>query len=219
LQTSVVANGSNVPIEGWALSPSQAEQVLATRNLGALVESLVGTAGIVPDRNPNHASVALALLIGRNQILLGADLEETGNPAHGWSAVISSPTRPRPFAATAFKVSHHGSKTGDHPGIWSEMLIPEPPVCLSPYTLGGRVLPTVSDVKRIYTATDAAYVTRERPFRRPASRRSSAAAMMPKSLRRMVSPGHVRMRKKLEASNWDVRLFDGAVELHEFKTA
>ena len=216
LQRSVTANGATVSIEGWALSPSQAEQILATRNLGALVESLIGTAGIVPDRNPNHASVALALLIGKDQILLGADLEETGDPLHGWSAVIASSTRPRPFAGTAFKVSHHGSKTGDHPGVWSQLLVPKPPACLSPYSKGGRVLPTASDVQRIYTATDAAYITRERPFRRPTSRRSSAAAL--KSLRRMVSPGHVRMRKKLDASSWDVRLFDEAVELRQFKT-
>jgi hypothetical protein len=68
-------------------------------------------------------------------------------------------------------------------------------VCHKTGEFGGRVLPTASDVQRIYTATDAAYITRERPFRRPASRRSSAAALMPQSLRRMVCPGHVRMRK------------------------
>lgn len=28
---------------------------------------------------------------------------------------------------------------------------------VSPHSLGGRVLPTASDVKRIYTATDIAY--------------------------------------------------------------
>jgi len=93
--------------EMWALSPSQYENVIAKQNLGSLIVDQTTPEARIPDRNPNHASVASALIVGDCHILLGADLEEPGDARLGWSAVVSNPGR-SDLHSSVFKIPHHG---------------------------------------------------------------------------------------------------------------
>jgi hypothetical protein len=219
LQRKVSINGTDVAIEGWALSPSQAEHGLALRNLAELVET-TGPETTIPDRNPNHCSIALALIVGDVQVLLGADLEETGNEDHGWSAVVASATRPHPFRASSFKISHHGSATGHLPAAWSVLTDGNPISILTPYRIGDNILPQATDVDRIVGLSKKAYITKRTYDRRPIRRSSAVAKLAPTTLRRLhETPGHIRLRKHiLQNSDWDVALFDGATELSDFQS-
>ena len=102
-QRTVAGSGGQVPVEVWALSPSQYENIIAKQNLGALMVDRTAPEMRIPDRNPNHASVASAVLVGNCHILLGADLEESRDPRLGWSAVVSNMGRP-PLSSAIFKI-------------------------------------------------------------------------------------------------------------------
>jgi hypothetical protein len=100
---------TKVPVEIWALSPSQYECLLAKQQLKELLPR-GGIESRISDRDPNHTAIVLAVLIGQEQIILGADLLESGNDRLGWSAVVSNRARPQ-LSATLFKIPHHGSAT------------------------------------------------------------------------------------------------------------
>jgi hypothetical protein len=51
--------------------------------------------------------------IGDIALLLGADLEETGEEDTGWSVIVASTERPH-GKASIFKIPHHGSETAHH---------------------------------------------------------------------------------------------------------
>ncbi|MET4153509.1 MBL fold metallo-hydrolase [Bradyrhizobium sp. RT7b] len=218
LKTSLSIGGQTIDVEAWSLSPSQAEHVVALRNLSDLFNA-TGPETTLPDRNPNHASVAMLLSIGEQQILLGADLEETGNSGHGWSAVVSNTTRPHPIRADAFKVPHHGSVTGHLDAAWSDLTNGEPIAVLTPYRIGDNVLPQPTDVTRIVKLSKSAFITKESYDQRPVKRPVSIAKLAPATLRRLhKTPGHVRLRRPIASTgDWEVTLFDGATELANFK--
>jgi beta-lactamase superfamily II metal-dependent hydrolase len=96
------------------LSPSDASLVLAHRNIATLLPQPKTTKLHIPALTPNHAAVVLWINIGEAFILLGSDLEETGNPDMGWSVILGSRTDPM-GKASIFKIPHHGSSTADHP--------------------------------------------------------------------------------------------------------
>lgn len=110
-QRNLVNGSVSLPVEMWALSPSQYENLIAKQNLGALIVSQTRPEARIPDRNPNHGSVASVVMVGNCHILLGADLEEPGDTRLGWSAVRSNPGRPN-LHCSIFKIPHHGSITG-----------------------------------------------------------------------------------------------------------
>ena len=211
--------GGNVAVELWALSPSQAENNLARARLGSLVRSASTPEIRVPDVNPNHTSVAAVLVVGNEQVLLGADLEETGNPASGWSAVVSSPRRPA-MRAKVFKVPHHGSATGHHDRTWQTLVAANATAALTPYVLGGRSLPTQADADRIIGLSGEAYISSLQPTRRPTRRQNSVQKLLPKSLKQLnPKPGHIRLRKRIgdPQATWDAVVFDGAGELANYR--
>lgn len=217
-QRRISINGSDIAIEAWALSPSQAEHRLALHNIGELVET-TGPETTIPDRNPNHSSVAMALTVGGVEILLGADLEETGNQDHGWSAVVANNTRPNPFRASTIKVPHHGSVTGHCPAAWSSLTDGNPISMLTPYRIGNNILPQQTDVERIVGLSRKAFITKRTYDQRPVKRASAITKLAPPTLRRLhKSPGHIRLRRPiLQSNDWDVAAFDGATELSDFQ--
>jgi hypothetical protein len=70
-QRQFTVGASQMTLELWALSPSQHENSLAKKRLGALLQAPFQPQMRIPDVNPNHTSVAAALLVGPHQILLG----------------------------------------------------------------------------------------------------------------------------------------------------
>ena len=129
-----------VPLEVWTLSPSQYENFLAKKHLSTLVAWQPHPPTRIPDRNPNHTAVVLAILLGNESILLGADLEEPGDSRLGWSAILSNGNLPS-TPASLFKIPHHGSITAHHDGVWSSLIAQDRVAAMTPYRVGRNVLP------------------------------------------------------------------------------
>jgi hypothetical protein len=128
-----IRRGARSAIRPPALSPVDEEVERFIAGISALLPppgAAPVTKSRLPNPAPNDLSIAAWLTIGDVRILLGADLEEHGVATRGWSAVLTSNTRP-PGLASFFKISHHGSVTGHHDRIWLEMLEQNPAAALS----------------------------------------------------------------------------------------
>lgn len=210
----------NQSAEIYALSPSDASVLLAQLDISKLIPEVGETKRRIPTLRPNHASVVLLLKIGEDSILLGGDLEETGNSRTGWIAIINSNTRPQ-GKASFFKIPHHGSVTADNSQIWSEILEPEPISALTPFAIGNVFLPTKKDVLRICNRTGKAFSTGILKYPKLKSR----PKMVEKQLKEMgiklrpayLSSGQIRARGRYidNKINWTVQLLEGAVHLNE----
>lgn len=201
-----------------ALSPSDAALMVSKLDIARLLpKAKEPKKGIWPS-GKNHAGVALWVSIGDRAVLLGADLEETGEEHTGWQVVVESTRRPR-GKASVFKVPHHGSLTGYNNSVWTEMLSLNPIAVLSPYRLGGSVLPTAGGIAKICEHTQAAFITNKNLNRTRSVKRDRAVE---KTLRELgLSPrkvdvgiGHIRLRAR-PTEDWQVALFDEAGTLCE----
>ncbi|SEH12660.1 hypothetical protein SAMN05428974_0531 [Sphingopyxis sp. YR583] len=205
------------PVEIWTLAPCDYETDNFLLWAAAQMPSEGETRRVATRRLRNDLSVAVHLSIGDDAILLGGDLEEEQDPLTGWSAVLASTGRPQARAGL-FKVPHHGSHTGEHPGVWSDMLAPEPVALVAPFRNGNVSLPAASDVTRISAYTPHAYAS------------ANLKALAPPPLDRMVQKtvelvakrfttikpamGLVRARKKAgSGAPWTVETFGEAAPL------
>jgi beta-lactamase superfamily II metal-dependent hydrolase len=143
-----------------ALSPSSGDCVNFLKMVASVIPPRGSAVARAPRPDSNLMSAATWLEIGPLSILLGADLEETGNPATGWTAVLGSTTRPQ-GAASLFKVPHHGSDNGHHSGVWSRMLTGQVLALVTPWNRG-RGLPTKSDQARIVQLAPQSFITSAR---------------------------------------------------------
>jgi len=211
--------------EVWSLSPSAAEYARFISSLGRLMPKSGGTMQRLPAPQPNDLAVAAWLRVhnpGGSEInlLFGSDLEEDGNPATGWSAVVSSSTRPTGMASV-FKVAHHGSITGHHDGVWSTMLRVAPWAILTPFQTG-QMLPTKSDLRRIYGMAPQSYVSSDPTVRQ---RPSKVSSVVDKTLKSMgvelvpdqLPPGRITLRNRGLATmdEWEVNLGGAARSLRQ----
>lgn len=164
-----------------------------------------------PDLHPNVEAVAVHIDLGVDAVLLGADLEE--HQQFGWSALVQIPWSQGRRLATAYKVAHHGSHTGDCNGIWSTFLSADPVSCLTPFTLGRHRLPTDADRARINGKTSSAFIT-SRASRRPMMDRHQEKRLSDicKNLHRVDAGfGAVRLRKRIGGEKpWKTELFGSA---------
>ncbi|MGA1826416.1 MAG: MBL fold metallo-hydrolase [bacterium] len=170
---------------------------------------------------PNYLAVVLWIKIGSIYILLGSDLEEFGNPRTGWSAIVTSKTRPK-GRASLFKLPHHGSSTADHPKVWEEMLKANPIAVLTPFIKGKTLLPTKQDIERIYARTDQAYAT-STFMHKSKTKRPNIVTKQVKEIVRSIhtvpsSKGQIRIRIKIEDKNLPCKaeLFGDAIPLNQF---
>lgn len=167
----------------------------------------------VPEFRPNFAAVALHIDLGDDAVLLGADLED--HDRLGWSAVVADQWAGARRPATAYKVAHHGSHTGDCPQVWATLLRPDPVACLTPFTRGDLRLPTDVDKERIRENTKHAYISSG------ASRRPDMDSGQLKRLRDICNKlarvdagfGAVRLRRQVGAPSWNIELFGAAQTL------
>jgi Metallo-beta-lactamase superfamily len=189
--------GTTPRCELTALSPSDREFQRFLQAMCQLIPQAKTTKRRFPSPVPNDLSVAAWLRIESLLILLGADLEEHGGASRGWTAVLNSSTKPT-GKASVFKVAHHGSVTGHHNGIWTDLLDVLPVAVLAPWSRGSK-LPTKGDCERILGLTTAAYsssrpvASRIRP-RSPAVTRTLREARI--TIRDSEPPtGYVRLRR------------------------
>ena len=179
-----------------ALSPSSDSQTRFLREVAANLPTESEPKRCSLSNSANGASVVLAVRVGELAVLLGADLEERdGRTTEGWSAVLSTEFAPR-GDAFVFKIPHHGSASGEHERIWSNLLAEEPYALVSPYTRSR--LPRGTDLQRLCSHTGRVYCTANSSGRRPPRRDS----MVEKTIR-MVG---VRSRRALPRAAGLVRV-------------
>lgn len=205
-------NGRNVKVA--ALSPLPETSAIAAAHFGKyLISENSPINKAPPEPSPNAAAVVLHMDFGGEAVLLGADLED--NKRWGWTAMVSDPwvlQRPR---ATAYKVSHHGSQSGDSPHLWHTLLRPEPVACLTPFIRGRHLLPTEGDRARIRSHAGSAYIS-SNASRKPAMEYDQLKRLndIASNVRRIhTGLGAVRLRKKIGADAWGVELFGAAARL------
>lgn len=116
---------SGRPIRVVALSPVPATFSRSIAHLAQFVPRKGGSAPIThaPEIRPNLEAVVLHIDTGHDAVLLGADLED--HETCGWTAVVSDQWCSARTPATAYKVAHHGSYTGDTPRIWATLHSPK----------------------------------------------------------------------------------------------
>jgi beta-lactamase superfamily II metal-dependent hydrolase len=201
----------------YSLSPSDTAMIKAKLDFAKLLPSPNEPKRRIVSFGPNHAAVVLHATVGSFSILLGSDIEETGDPSTGWSVIVASSVRPT-TKASFYKISHHGSATGDHEAIWSEMLESEPYAVLTTFENGRNRLPTQNDVERICTLTGNAYSTaiigqKRKTKRHPTVERTIRETV--RSIKRLnTSVGQVRFRTDLKGTS-NIELFGDALPLSE----
>ena len=197
-----------------ALSPSDGTATLGMHELRQFLPQTAAPERRAVRLTPNARSIVVFAEAGTRAVLLGADLENTTDPATGWNAIVRS--RVRPVAQSEiFKVPHHGSAGADNEQAWQEMLTNEPVACVTPFSRGRLPLPTTKDLRRLAQRTCRVFCTR--PARGPKSRRKPAAVErtareVVKRRRSMEGPlGHIRVRGSLaDRSRLRVDLFGPA---------
>lgn len=201
------------PVRVTALSPVPAAFTQAAAHLAQYVPRRGQAINHAPELRPNLEAVVLHIDLGDDAVLLGADLED--HDKFGWSAVVADQWSGARRSATAYKVAHHGSCTGDCPRVWAKLLKSDPAACLTPFTLGDLRLPTDADKGRLKKNTPHAYIS-SGASRRPNmdSRQLKRLGDICKKLARVDSGfGAVRLRKQIRAPSWDVELFGAAQAL------
>jgi hypothetical protein len=195
-----------VAVRVHALSPSSAAVMRSMQEIAELVPIVQATRHRVPSLEPNDASVVLWVELSGTAVLLGADLEVIPDPADGWAAIVNSTTRPA-GKASVYKVAHHGSKTGHHDGIFSDLLEVDTTSILTPWRRGKYALPTEEDQKRICAASGSAFTT----VLRSGTARVRRDPVVEKTLREIgarvytdPAMGHVQLRQRTGESNWRV---------------
>jgi len=145
-------------IQVWSLSPHDTIFEKAVEAIIAQIPDKIGSVQRIKAPRPNYSSVVLWIKSDNDRILLGADLEE--NPEYkGWSLIISEKKASIiDDKARFFKISHHGSETGHHDKIWSELLYRDPFCLVAPFNRNPK-LPRESDIARINSYTNNAYIT------------------------------------------------------------
>ena len=216
LQRDAEADG-RPPMKVVALSPSDGTLTLAMHELRQFLPQPAAPVRRAVRLTPNARSVVVFAEAGTRALLLGADLENTTNPATGWNAVVRSQFRPA-TRSEVFKVPHHGSVGADNEKIWQEMLTDEPIACVTPFSRGRLPLPTTTDLRRLAGRTRHVFCTR--PTRGPKPRRKlpaveRTAREVVKRRRSMEGPlGHIRVRGSLvDHSPLRVELFGPAFEV------
>ena len=216
----------NLPAEGTAdscivttLSPSDKEFDLFLRGIAELIPLPRQTKKRASYLRPNHAAVALWIESSSVKMLLGSDLEEKGDPLTGWSAIVQSAERPQ-GRASIYKVPHHGSVTGHHDKVWSDMMIQHPIAVLSPFYHAGKKVPTDKDVTRIVMLAPESYITTQHPvpkskISRPSSVERTIRETVGKIRAVQPSMGWVSLRNggKSKPDRWDIVLSPSASRL------
>jgi beta-lactamase superfamily II metal-dependent hydrolase len=133
--------------EVTALSPSDHTFLRALEQLKAIAPEQGQPKRRLVSHSANEVSVVLSIRFGDVSALLGSDLEGLRSGS-GWAAILSSSGRGS-NKAQLYKVAHHGSPNGDHPGIWRDLLHASPVVVLTPFARGSRPLPQQDDIERL----------------------------------------------------------------------
>lgn len=203
-----------------SLSPGDEVYQKFLTSIGGLIPKETERKTRIASLSPNEVAVALWVDAREFSVLLGADLEK-----RGWVTILNDGATVTEGKASVFKIPHHGSKNAHEPGVWDQMVKPDPIAVLTPWRRGRHALPTRRDAKRILALAPNAYssgASIRKSRKRPSSRADRAVS---KTLRDSSILLHsldsrtssVRLRRMLASgSAWSLTLTGGACHLADF---
>lgn len=181
-----------------SLSPSDAMILQSYANIAKMVPSNWGQIKR-PIPTENHVSVAMVFVAGSHSVLLGSDLEEHGSVNSGWSAIIASNKRPM-GKSSLYKVAHHGSETGEHAGVWTDLLLPGPTSLITPFSKLVDPLPRSGDRSRIKNKSAHALLTTDVLVKRIKRQGATAKLLAPHKVR-ILNPAIGAVRCRIDSDN------------------
>lgn len=198
----------------YSLSPSDQTTECCNKQLSSFLTNR-GARRRIPSPTPNHLAVVLQLIIGKESILFGSDLEN--HSQHGWEIIVNDKDRSQ-IKSSVYKIAHHGAESGHNDGVWKLMLEESPYAFLTPFNKNDKI-PNQKDVLRIKRLTPNAYITAD-PDAKATKQKYSGT--IERTLRErgielrpvFTSRGHIRYRFiPLKYSSRNVCLGHGAREL------
>jgi hypothetical protein len=213
------ARGGDLPCETRALSPSDAGiATMLTRIQQQQLPTDRKRRLRVPTLKENDASVVLAVRVGNESVLLGADLQERGAAGLGWQVILDHyPAGGDRF--DGFKIPHHGSSNGHHPQIWPRLMREETWAAVTPFNRLANRLPSRADCDRILQTAKHAYISAAPGLNAYQNDREIVGEIeLNVALEMAEEPGRqgqIRLRKETAdaASEWTVQLFGNAAPL------
>lgn len=211
------ATGSQTRAEVIALAPSDEAVRLAIQKFASWTRIQEQNPRMVAVDDPNTFCTVLLGEVGEVRFLLGSDLLIGETDDTGWKGVLRSPFKPA-YAASYFKLPHHGAPNAHHPPVWKELLEEEPVATLTPYWKGITPRPQPADQARICVQTKSAYITCKPEFPAQPSRIQKDRAYLRSTARdvnfRRGFAGHVRCRRSFaKQEQWRVELVSPARNL------
>lgn len=136
--------------------------------------------------SPNLTSIVVTIEWPEACVLLGGDMEAHADCRRGWIAVASEATRLGVRKGDLVKIPHHGSNTGHHARMWTDMLLEQPMAAIVPYGRGPLDTrpPKSSDVRRIRKLSRSVHQT--------ARHRTSGKKLSP-AMRLALEAGRIRL--------------------------
>ena len=151
------SNNVGTDLSVYGISPSPAVPLNELISLSYILEN---NPQRIPNSNHNLASVATLVNVDDLFLLFGADLEYDEHDTEvGWQHVLHKCGCINGDKSSFYKISHHGSSTGDHPEIWSKLLNYNPYAFVTPHKKGKYNLPSEKDILRIKKNTSNGFVS------------------------------------------------------------
>lgn len=211
-------------ISVYALSPSAIAEIKSAASISSIFQDKIKMSKArIATPNHNLCSVASLINIKNFSLLFGADLEYCNNDQIGWNHVLKSSNVIKNKKSLFYKISHHGSLTGDSPNIWNDLLTPNPISTLTPFCKGRKKLPSSEDLVRITKRTTKAYLTSNNIYSKLKLKNKTAHKIAHKFMNNVSvvgkKCGHIRFRLNTLKQNPipQIDLFDGAMHINSNK--
>lgn len=194
-----------------SLSPHPEVFDKAIRSIISEIPSVNSSIGSIKPPKTNYTSIVLWVIVGNDRLLLGADMEESSD-YKGWTLLLEDKSL-IDKKAQVYKVAHHGSETGHHDKIWSDLLENNPICMIAPWK--GNRLPSQSDIDRIKQSSNEIYISHSSEERKAKSDNKVVKRFLESKNAKYLFPefGMVRLRKKIDDLNWTTECFGNAEKI------
>ena len=195
-----------------SLSPHSEIFDKAIKSIIAQIPSNDSSIGYIRPPKTNYTSIVLWVNIGDDRLLLGADMEESSD-YKGWTLLLEDQSL-IDKKAQVYKVAHHGSKTGHHDNVWSDLLESDPICMIAPWR--GTRLPSQSDIDRLKKSSNEIYISSHFSGEQKIKSSNKVYKRLLESKKaKYLFPefSMVRLRKRIGSSKWNSECFGKAKKI------
>lgn len=199
-----------------SLSPSDHEYQIFLQNVASLIPTPNAPKRSAALPSPNLNAIVLHLDFSKFSVLLGSDMEVHSLQSRGWNNVIDEANISGVQKSALYKVAHHGSETGHHSQIWTNLLEINPISVTTPFNRSNK-LPTDRDKQRLI-GLSRAYLTappmarKSKEFEPAVTRSLKESSIEIRTIDTTI--GMVRLRQNISnGTDWQVERFGAAAEI------